>query len=54
MEYLPFYALFLFWFVAMVASVPSLSSSDVKKMGELKEGRFGIIGAVKHDLRKAA
>jgi hypothetical protein len=54
MGYLVFYGLFLFWFVATVATVPSLSSSDEKKMGELKEGRFGIVSAVKPDLRKAA
>lgn len=53
MEYLPFYALFLFWFVATVASVPS-APSDEKKMGELKEGRFGITKIGKTDYRKAA
>lgn len=54
MEYLVFYGLFLFWFVATVASVPGFSSRDEKKMGELKEGRFGITKTGKPDLRKAA
>lgn len=54
MEYLPFYAIFLYWFVATVASVPSAPSSDERKMGELKEGRFGIKKVDKPDLRKAA
>jgi hypothetical protein len=54
MEYLVFYGLFLFWFVATVASVPGFTSSDIKKMGELKEGRFGSVKAAKPDLRKAA
>lgn len=54
MEYLVFYGLFLFWFVATVMSVTGLTSSDVKKMGELKEGRFGSVTAAKPDFRKAA
>jgi hypothetical protein len=54
MEYLVFYGLFMFWFVAMVASVPGLASSNQKTMGEVKQGRFGIVSAAKPDLRKAA
>jgi hypothetical protein len=53
MGYLVFYGLFLFWFVATLSTVPGLTSSEQKKMGEVKEGRFGI-AATKPDLRKAA
>jgi hypothetical protein len=54
MGYLVFYGLFMFWFVATLTSVPGMTSSDQKPMGEVKEGRFGIVSAGKPQLRKAA
>jgi hypothetical protein len=54
MEYLVFYGLFLFWFVAMVASVPEAPTSYKAEVCELKEIIFGAKKMSKPELRKAA
>lgn len=54
MEYLPFYALFLFWFVATVESVPEAPTSYEEEVCEIKEVVFGKKKEAKPDLRKAA
>jgi hypothetical protein len=54
MGYLVFYGFFMFWFVATLTTVPPLSFSDGKKVGEVKDGRFELKKVVKPDLRKAA
>lgn len=54
MEYLPFYALFLFWFVASITSVPEAPISHEEEVCEIKEVVFGKKKVDKPDLRKAA
>lgn len=54
MEYLPFYALFLFWFVAAITSVPEAPISHEEEVCEIKEIIFGAKKAAKPNLRKAA